>query len=101
MASDISMSIPVREAITVNVPWISGKTPCPVKDHNRDVWTALEREKGEDRIIPKDIEDLKKLASVSYLFYSSFSLIFHRHVDQSTSTLWAGWRRTSPYRRLH
>lgn len=55
----------MREAIAVKVPWISGKTSCPVKDRNRDVWTALEREKGEDHIIAKDIEDLKKLASVT------------------------------------
>lgn len=63
--STIPSSIPLtREAIIVIVPWLPGKTPCPVKDANRDEWTAIEREKGEDRILPKDIDELKKLASV-------------------------------------
>lgn len=64
----------VRDAITIRAPWISRKSPCPVKDANRNEWTALEREKGEDRMVPKDIEELKKMVSV-FLFVLSPCLI--------------------------
>lgn len=64
----------VREAIILQVPWICAKTPCPVKDSNRDEWTALEREKGQDRLIPKDLRGLKKMVCL-YLFILLLSLM--------------------------
>ncbi|KAF7986944.1 hypothetical protein HWV62_12757 [Athelia sp. TMB] len=53
----------VRDAIVIKTPWIASKTSCPVRDANRDEWTAIEREKGEDRIVPADLEELRKLIS--------------------------------------
>ncbi|KAF7973342.1 hypothetical protein HWV62_15499 [Athelia sp. TMB] len=60
VSSPVASSL-VREALVIKAPWAFVSTPCPVNVSNRSLWTALEREKAEKRLIPASIEELTSM----------------------------------------
>lgn len=51
----------VVDAITIKLPWAFPRKKSPVNSENCDRWTEIEREKAEKRIIPTDLDHLRKL----------------------------------------